>query len=237
LRVAGGDAGQIFTREAVEIVAERSGGVPRTVNVICDNALVGGFAAGAKPVDARIVRDVCEEFDLASAPPTNGGHGATEPVVTTAAKAVAPEAKGPMFGAVSRRRRFPSSDWNGAMSRIGDALKRAGTEEGDGFATLADDGVDLFEPTTDSSAGHRAHRGRDRIAGDRRGSSRPLRALRRRCRREDGGSLQRNPVAREQYRRLAATLHHVQAERGLKAILVGSAWPRRARPSPQSTSR
>ena len=32
-----------------------------------------------------------------------------------------------------------------------------------------------------------------------------------------------NPVAREQYRRLAATLHHVQAERGLKAILVGSA--------------
>ena len=64
LRVAGGDAGQIFTREAVEIVAERSGGVPRTVNVICDNALVGGFAAGAKPVDARIVRDVCEEFDL-----------------------------------------------------------------------------------------------------------------------------------------------------------------------------
>ena len=87
-------------------MAERSGGVPRTVNVICDNALVGGFAAGAKPVDARIVRDVCEEFDLASAPPTNGGHGAAEPVVTTVAKAVAPEAKGPMFGAVSRRRRF-----------------------------------------------------------------------------------------------------------------------------------
>ena len=43
LRVAGGDAGQIFTREAVEIVAERSGGIPRTINVICDNALVGGL--------------------------------------------------------------------------------------------------------------------------------------------------------------------------------------------------
>ncbi len=45
-------------------MAERSGGVPRTINVICDNALVGGFAAGVKPVGARIVRDVCEEFDL-----------------------------------------------------------------------------------------------------------------------------------------------------------------------------
>ncbi len=31
------------------------------------------------------------------------------------------------------------------------------------------------------------------------------------------------PVAREQYRRLAATLHHVQAERGIKTILVASA--------------
>ena len=111
LRVAGGDAGQIFTREAVEIVAERSGGVPRTVNVICDNALVGGFAAGAKPVGARIVRDVCEEFDLASAPPTNGARGAAEPVVSVAPKPAAPEAaapgaEGPMFGAVNRRRRF-----------------------------------------------------------------------------------------------------------------------------------
>jgi hypothetical protein len=38
------------------------------VNVICDNALVSGFAAGVKPVGARIVREVCDEFDLGTAP-------------------------------------------------------------------------------------------------------------------------------------------------------------------------
>src|SRR5262245_30963584 len=106
LRVAGGDAGQIFTREAVEIVATRSGGVPRTVNVICDNALVGGFAAGVKPVGARIVNDVCEEFDLGSAPTTAAPRGAVEALVPAPAKAVVPEPKSPMFGDVNRRRRF-----------------------------------------------------------------------------------------------------------------------------------
>jgi protein-tyrosine kinase len=31
------------------------------------------------------------------------------------------------------------------------------------------------------------------------------------------------PIAREQYRRLAATLHHVQSERGIKSVMVASA--------------
>jgi protein-tyrosine kinase len=31
------------------------------------------------------------------------------------------------------------------------------------------------------------------------------------------------PIAREQYRRLAATLHHVQAERGIKSVMIASA--------------
>src|SRR4029079_1654187 len=94
LRVAGGDAGQIFTREAVEIVAERSGGVPRTVNVICDNALVGGFAAGARPVGARIVRDVCDEFDLGTASAAAAGASPSAAAAPAAPKAGTPEAAG-----------------------------------------------------------------------------------------------------------------------------------------------
>jgi len=62
-------------------------------------------------VGARIIRDVCEEFDLASAPPTNGARGTAQPVVSVATKAgateaAAPEAKGQMFGAATRRHRF-----------------------------------------------------------------------------------------------------------------------------------
>jgi general secretion pathway protein A len=44
VRVAGGDAGRLFTREAVMLIHERSGGIPRTISVICDNALLTGFA-------------------------------------------------------------------------------------------------------------------------------------------------------------------------------------------------
>jgi len=35
----------LFTREAVLAIHDASQGVPRTINVICDNALIGGFAA------------------------------------------------------------------------------------------------------------------------------------------------------------------------------------------------
>ena len=51
---AGGDAARLFTREAVMAIHEYSRGIPRTINVICDNALLGGFALGRSPsVDRR----------------------------------------------------------------------------------------------------------------------------------------------------------------------------------------
>jgi hypothetical protein len=74
--------------------------------VICDNALVGGFAAGARPVGARIVRDVCDEFDLGTASAAAAGAAPPAPAAPAAPKAGTPEAAGPMFDAVNRRRRF-----------------------------------------------------------------------------------------------------------------------------------
>src|SRR5205085_12312008 len=44
LRIAGADAATVFTADAIQTIHERSGGIPRTVSVICDNALVSGFA-------------------------------------------------------------------------------------------------------------------------------------------------------------------------------------------------
>src|SRR5206468_11444899 len=40
----GGDAAAVFTREAVTLIHEASGGVPRIISVLCDNALVTGYA-------------------------------------------------------------------------------------------------------------------------------------------------------------------------------------------------
>ena len=64
ISLAGGDSLQLFSREAIEAVHYGSGGIPRLINVICDNALVNGMAAGVKPVGRDIVRDVCLDFDL-----------------------------------------------------------------------------------------------------------------------------------------------------------------------------
>jgi general secretion pathway protein A len=67
VRVAGGDAATLFTREAVRAVHDYSHGIPRTISVICDNALVGGFALSRRPVDRDIVLEVCGDFDLGPA--------------------------------------------------------------------------------------------------------------------------------------------------------------------------
>jgi general secretion pathway protein A len=64
LKVAGGRADAVFTRDAVIAIHGHSKGIPRTVSVICDNALVTGFAAGAKPVGRDIIAEVCADFDL-----------------------------------------------------------------------------------------------------------------------------------------------------------------------------
>lgn len=67
LRIAGGSPGDIFTREAVIAIHHASHGIPRTVNVLCDNILIGGFAAQARPIPVDIVEDVCRDFDLGPA--------------------------------------------------------------------------------------------------------------------------------------------------------------------------
>lgn len=67
LRIAGGSPGDIFTRETVIAIFHASRGIPRTVNVLCDNILIGGFAAQARPISVDIVADVCRDFDLGPA--------------------------------------------------------------------------------------------------------------------------------------------------------------------------
>ena len=64
IRTAGGDPGMIFTREAVTLIHEYSHGVPRTISVMCDNALMSGFALDQRRIDGHIVREVCRDFDL-----------------------------------------------------------------------------------------------------------------------------------------------------------------------------
>ena len=68
IRVAGGTPMNVFTREAISAIYAASGGLPRVINVICQNALIGGFAAQVRPVSRAIVEEVCRDFDVRSGP-------------------------------------------------------------------------------------------------------------------------------------------------------------------------
>jgi general secretion pathway protein A len=74
IRVAGGDSASVFTREAVEAIFRGSQGIARTISVVCDNALINGFALQRRPVDADIVIDVCQDFDLLRSGSVDAAH-------------------------------------------------------------------------------------------------------------------------------------------------------------------
>jgi general secretion pathway protein A len=48
----------LFTEEACALIANATGGVPRMINVLCDTALVYGFAGDSRVVGQQIVRQV-----------------------------------------------------------------------------------------------------------------------------------------------------------------------------------
>lgn len=73
LKIAGAEAARLFTREAVMLIHEQSRGIPRTINVICDNALLTGLGLGRRPIDREIVREVVRDFDLEGARQSSHG--------------------------------------------------------------------------------------------------------------------------------------------------------------------
>lgn len=65
LGVAGCDDHELFDPEAVEKIAVCSKGIPRLINVICDNALLIAFAASQRIVSADVVGEVVRDLRLA----------------------------------------------------------------------------------------------------------------------------------------------------------------------------
>src|SRR5439155_3131301 len=55
---------RVFTREAAMLLHERARGIPRTMNVLADNALLAGFARGQCPMTRAIVEEVSRDFSI-----------------------------------------------------------------------------------------------------------------------------------------------------------------------------
>jgi len=64
LLVAGAERTEIFSHEAVDYIFRCSEGIPRTINNLCDNALLAGYAVGESVISASIIGDVAETFDM-----------------------------------------------------------------------------------------------------------------------------------------------------------------------------
>ena len=72
LEVAGGE-GSLFTPDAVALVHERTGGVPRLINQLCDYALVYAFGDSRREIDRETVAEVLKDRDDNGALPVFGG--------------------------------------------------------------------------------------------------------------------------------------------------------------------
>lgn len=60
LKVAGRDR-QLFTPLATAKIARAAGGIPRSVNILCDTALVYGYAEEARLIDVHVVDEVLRD--------------------------------------------------------------------------------------------------------------------------------------------------------------------------------
>ena len=78
LTAAGAADPKLFTRDAEERIFEISTGIPRLVNIVCDNALVIGYALGKKRIGADVVNEAAA--DLVTAETRGCGRPADVPV-------------------------------------------------------------------------------------------------------------------------------------------------------------
>jgi general secretion pathway protein A len=140
LKVAGGDP-TIFTPNALESIYSYSSGIPRIVNVLCDNALLTGYALGRKEVDIGIIREVAEDLGITTNPEApfppirhvvnnTNGNGATQPSGAGSAEAQSgiarlepkPTAVKPIGKSVPPTAIVPTNFLNALMVALTDAM-------------------------------------------------------------------------------------------------------------------
>jgi general secretion pathway protein A len=70
-----GSRAQLFARDACDLIAGASSGIPRVINMLCDTSLVYGFSIGADRIAADLVKEVIEDKKNFGIFPMNGKFG------------------------------------------------------------------------------------------------------------------------------------------------------------------
>ena len=63
LRKAGAEQEDIFTRRALKRIVRLSQGIPRKINILCDNALITGFGYGKTVIGPKIIKEVNDDLE------------------------------------------------------------------------------------------------------------------------------------------------------------------------------
>ena len=111
LELAGYKGSSLFDREAQQLIFKYSGGIPRRINILCDNALLIGFGLGEKRVKASMVEEAAGDLRWTSAPAyVESPLAAASPPMAasplTAASPVVPVAPAPVVPVVPEPRRL-----------------------------------------------------------------------------------------------------------------------------------
>jgi general secretion pathway protein A len=77
LKVAGAKDVDVFSTKALAIVWRRTAGLPRLINIVCEQALVNAFGAARKKVDESLVDEAVRDLGL-DRPASNGSAAAHE---------------------------------------------------------------------------------------------------------------------------------------------------------------
>jgi general secretion pathway protein A len=54
---------KVFTRGALKRIVKGAKGIPRNLNILCDNALITGFGYKIRPVNSKVVKEVIADFN------------------------------------------------------------------------------------------------------------------------------------------------------------------------------
>lgn len=73
LKRAGAIDANIFTPKAVDLIYRYSKGIPRSINIVCDNALLSGYASDQKVIGEEIIEEVIRNLEGPDA--VKGGRG------------------------------------------------------------------------------------------------------------------------------------------------------------------
>ena len=59
----GSSSKNIFSSDAISLICKHAGGIPRVINIICDNSLLIGYGLSQKKITGKIVKEVLDDLN------------------------------------------------------------------------------------------------------------------------------------------------------------------------------